>query len=84
MIVANFYEELETTIVNIPWEQEVSVLLLVFHTLSICPSHHSRHACRLFFQPPKTINSSHIFASTTSYIKGSHAVGKASVYFRLS
>jgi len=31
--VANFYEGLETTNVNIPWEQDVSVLLVVFHKL---------------------------------------------------
>lgn len=44
MTVVSFYKSLETASVNIPWEQDVSELLLAFHKLPICPSHHSRQA----------------------------------------
>lgn len=42
--VVSLYKSLETASVNIPWEQDVSELLLAFHKLPICPSHHSRQA----------------------------------------
>lgn len=44
MTMVSFFKSLETASVNIPWEQDVSELLLTFHKLPICPSHHSRQA----------------------------------------
>lgn len=44
MTVVSFYTSLEPVSVSIPWEQDVSELLLAFHKLPIYPSHHSWQA----------------------------------------
>lgn len=89
MTVASFYEELGVhQCKHTLGAGGLSAITSVWHTqyLSI---QHSNHACHFFdlLEPPKTMDCSHIFLllpRLTSKDHGSHAVGKAFAYFRLS